>query len=79
VIEFVIFCCVTISYVNMPGNYIFGWTSFWVGITNEQALMKIVSLAVEEAARKWMMRHRGWAMIYFQPMIFFEGRLAKYV
>jgi putative transposase len=46
---------------------------------NEQALMKLVYLAVEQAARKWTMRHRDWAMIYSQLMIFFEDRVAKYV
>jgi len=35
--------------------------------------------AVAEAARKWTMRHRDWAMIYSQLMIFFEDRLGKYV
>jgi putative transposase len=46
---------------------------------NEQALIKLVYLAVEGAARKWTMRHRDWAMIYSQLMIFFEDRVAKYV
>jgi putative transposase len=46
---------------------------------NEQALIKLVYLAVAEAARKWTMRHRDWAMIYSQLMIFFEERLGKYV
>ncbi len=46
---------------------------------NEQSLFKLVYLAVEETSRKWTMRHRDWAMIYSQLMIFFEDRLAKYV
>ena len=46
---------------------------------NEQALIKLVYLAVEGAARKWTMRHRDWAMIYSQLMIFFQDRVAKYV
>ena len=46
---------------------------------NEQSLFKLVYMAVEEASRKWTMRHRDWAMIYSQLMIFFEDRLAKYV
>ncbi len=45
---------------------------------NEQALVKLVYLAVEEGAKKWTMRHRDWAMIYSQLMIFFAERLAKY-
>jgi len=46
---------------------------------NEQSLFKLVYLAVEETSRKWTMRHRDWAMIYSQLMIFFKDRLAKYV
>jgi len=46
---------------------------------NEQALIKVVYLAVEGASQKWTMRHRDWSMIYSQLMIFFEDRLAKYV
>lgn len=46
---------------------------------NEQALTKLVFLAVEGASRKWTMRHRDWAMIYSQLMIFFEDRVSKYV
>ena len=46
---------------------------------NEQALIKLVYLAVEGAAKKWTMRHRAWPMIYSQLMIFFEDRLGKYV
>jgi transposase-like protein len=46
---------------------------------NEQALIKMVFLAVENAAKKWTMRQRDWSMIYSQLMIFFEDRLAKYV
>jgi putative transposase len=46
---------------------------------NEQALFKLVYLAVEGASRKWTIRHRDLSMIYSQLMIFFEDRLAKYV
>ena len=46
---------------------------------NEQALIKLVYMAVEGASRKWTMRHRDWAMIYSQLMIFFEDRVSKYV
>ncbi len=46
---------------------------------NEQSLVKLVYLAVEGASRKWTMRHRDWAMIYSQLMIFFQDRVAKYV
>jgi len=39
----------------------------------------VVYLAVEEAAKKWTMRQRDWAMIYSQLIIIFEDRLGKYV
>lgn len=44
---------------------------------NDQALIKQVYLAVEEAAKKWTFRHRDWAMIYSQLMIFFGDRLGE--
>jgi putative transposase len=44
---------------------------------NDQALIKQVCLAVEEAVEKWTFRHRGWAMIYSQLMIYFGERLAE--
>jgi hypothetical protein len=34
-------------------------------IFDDQALIKQVFLAVEEASKKWTFRHRDWAMIYF--------------
>ncbi len=46
---------------------------------NDQALIKLVFLAVEEASKKWTFRHRDWAMIYSQLMIFFGDRLGKQV
>jgi transposase-like protein len=36
---------------------------------NEPALIKVAYLAVENAARKWTVRHRDWAMIYSQLKI----------
>ena len=36
-----------------------------------------VYLAVEEAAKKWTLRHREWAMIYSQLMIYFGDRLGE--
>jgi putative transposase len=44
---------------------------------SEQALTKQVYLAIEEASRKWTMRHREWAVIYSQLMIYFGDRLAE--
>jgi transposase-like protein len=46
---------------------------------NEQAVTKVVYLALEEASKKWTSRLRDWAMVYSQLMIFFEERLAKYL
>ncbi len=46
---------------------------------NDQALIKQVFLAVQEASRKWTFRQRDWAMIYSQLMIFFGDRLGARV
>lgn len=46
---------------------------------NEQAVTKVVYLALQEASKKWTTRLRDWAMIYSQLMIFFEDRLARYL
>ena len=48
-----------------------------VQLLNDQALIKQVCLAVEEAAKKWTFRHRDWAMIYSQLMIYFGDRLGE--
>ena len=44
---------------------------------NDQALIKLVLLAVEEASKKWTSRHSYWAMIYSHLMIFSGDRLGK--
>ena len=44
---------------------------------NDQVLIKQVYLAVEEAAKKWTFRHRDWAMICSQLMIYFGDRLGE--
>lgn len=44
---------------------------------NNQALVKLVFQAVEEASKKWTSRRRDWAVIYSQLMIFFGDRLRK--
>lgn len=44
---------------------------------NDQALIKQVYLAVEEAAKKWTLRQRDWAMIYSQLIIYFGDRLGE--
>ncbi|MBN2251090.1 MAG: transposase, partial [Candidatus Altiarchaeota archaeon] len=42
---------------------------------NDQALIKQVYLAIDEASKKWTFRQRDWAMIYSQLMIFFGDRM----
>jgi transposase-like protein len=44
---------------------------------NDQALIKRFCLAVEEAAKKRTFRHRDWAMIYSQLMLYFGDRLGE--
>jgi putative transposase len=44
---------------------------------NDQALIKQVYLAVEEAAKKWTFCHRDRAMICSQLMIYFGDRLGE--
>jgi putative transposase len=44
---------------------------------NDQALIKQVYLAVEEAAKKWTFRQWDWAMIYCQLIIYFSDRLGE--
>jgi transposase-like protein len=46
---------------------------------NDQALIKQVFLAVQDASKKWTFRQRDWAMIYSQLMIFFGDRLGTRV
>jgi putative transposase len=41
---------------------------------NDQALIKQVYLVVEEAAKKWTFRRRGWVIIYSQLIIYFGDR-----
>jgi len=43
----------------------------------EPALVKQVYLAIEQASRKWIFRHREWAVIYSQLMIYIGERLAE--
>jgi putative transposase len=43
-----------------------------------QVLIKPLFLAVEEASKQWTFRHRDWAMICSQQMIFFGDRLGEY-
>jgi transposase-like protein len=46
---------------------------------NEQALVKQVYLAIDDASKKWIFRHREWAVIYSQLMIYFGERLGERV
>jgi putative transposase len=44
---------------------------------NDQALIKPMFQAMEEASKKWTFRRRDWAMIFSQLVIFFGDRLGK--
>jgi transposase-like protein len=46
---------------------------------NEQAVFKVIYLALQGIEKKWTSRLRDWAMIYSQLMIFFEERLTRYL
>jgi putative transposase len=48
-------------------------------LPNEQAVTKIVYLALRGIEKKWTTRLRDWALIYSQLAIFFEERLEKYL
>jgi len=41
----------------------------------EREHLRLLFLAVEEASKKWTSRHRDWAMIYSQLLIFFGDPL----
>lgn len=45
---------------------------------NEEALFKLLYLAVSDISKKWTMRIRDWAMIFSQLNVYFEERLKKY-
>jgi transposase-like protein len=44
-----------------------------------QPYLRRVYLAIVEASKKWIFRHRDWAVIYSQLMIYFGERLAEQV
>ena len=46
---------------------------------NEQAVFKVIYLALLEAEKKWTSRLRDWPMIYSQLMIFFKDRMEAYL
>ena len=46
---------------------------------NEDAVLKLVFLAVQDIEKKWTQVIRNWGMIYSQLTIFFEDRLEKYI
>ena len=45
---------------------------------NEQAIFKLLYLAIENISKKWIQNIRNWGMIYAQLSIFFEERLSRY-
>jgi transposase-like protein len=46
---------------------------------NEDALFKLLYLAIGDISKKWTARVRDWAAIYPQLLIFFDQRLHKYI
>lgn len=46
---------------------------------SDQALEKILYLASQNVVKKWTQRYRNWDLILNQLMIFFEGRIEKYL
>jgi len=45
---------------------------------NEDALFKLLYLAIDDISKRWTMRIRDWSVIYSQLTIYFEERLRKY-
>jgi transposase-like protein len=45
---------------------------------NEDALFKLLYLAISDISKKWTMKIRDWAVIYSQLNIYFEERLSKF-
>lgn len=46
---------------------------------SDQSLEKMLYLASQNVMKKWTQRYRGWDQILNQLMIFFEGRVDKYL
>lgn len=46
---------------------------------NEDAVLKLVFLAMQDIEKRWTQIIRNWGMIYSQLTIFFEDRLEKYI
>lgn len=46
---------------------------------NEEAIFKLMYLAVNDINKKWTQILRNWGIIYAQLSIFFEERLSKYI
>lgn len=46
---------------------------------SDQSLEKMLYLASQNATKKWTQRYRNWDLILNQLMIFFEGRIEKYL
>ncbi len=45
---------------------------------NEEALFRLIYLAISDISKRWTMRIRNWALIYSQLNIYFEERLSKF-
>lgn len=46
---------------------------------NENSLMKLLYLGIKNASKKWTMPIKNWSLTLSQLVIFFEGRLDKYL
>jgi putative transposase len=46
---------------------------------NEDALTKLLYLAIRDMAKRWTMKIKNWGMIYSQLCIYFEERLENYL
>jgi len=46
---------------------------------SDQSLEKMLYLASQNVTKKWTQRYRNWDLILSQLLIFFEGRIEKYL
>jgi len=46
---------------------------------NEDAIFKLLYLAVHDISKRWTQKVRNWGVIYAQLSIFFEERLSRYI
>jgi transposase-like protein len=46
---------------------------------NEDALLKMLYLAIHDMSKKWTQKIQNWGVIYSQLCIYFEERLVNYI